>query len=62
MNIKRQITTTILVDGIPLSGDKFAVEFMDGSEKIFKHTDASSVIVHLESQGLMDGVTAIFEI
>ena len=42
-----------------LRGDKFVVEFADGSTEVFKHTDIQTVLSSIEN---LDLVISIFEI
>ena len=57
MRITTEVTTVVLVDGQELRGDKFYVEFKDGSSQTFRSTTAEEVYSDLvEDSRLADVV------
>ncbi len=56
MRITTEVTTVVLVDGVELSGDKFHVEYKDGTTETFKNTSAVEVLSWLEDEGTLDDV------
>ena len=57
MRITTEVTTVVLVDGQELRGDKFLVQFSDGSSETFRNTAAEEVYSDLvEDNRLADVV------
>lgn len=62
MRITTEVTTVVLVDGEELRGDKFGVEYRDGTVETFKNTSAVEVYGELEDDGKLEDVIFICEV
>jgi len=56
MRITTEVTTVVLVDGQELRGDKFHVEFSDGSSQTFRNTTAEEVYSDLVEDSMLADV------
>ena len=56
MRITTEVTTVVLVDGEELRGDKFHVEYKDGTGETFKNTSAVEVYSELVDDGKLPDV------
>ena len=57
MRITTEVTTVVLVNGEEIRGDKFHVEYKDGTSETFKNTTAAEVYSDLvEDSRLADVV------